>query len=337
MIALLFIITLEKTDSRLDPFQFNLCVWDLEGIDVSFEKLLRSSRESEEDEIAQMMYKQLSTCDTFVLPGLRNKTTAKNLVLQMEDKKIMGFKYYPEKGRFDSTVLSRVDLDNLEIFQPNEFAYPIENSKCNYTGEPGVAMLNMSFYAEMSFHDPVPKTHLFSIRLKSGFGERECAFREAQADLICKKVKEINPDEHIYVAGSFEDYGNGNEQKPYQTILSNCGLIDLKSLVKLKTPYTRVSRENGKEYYYDNIWVNQAVKKSKYIDVAKITTSIQSSLNSTTYITYPITLFTRQPLTKKWKAFEICYSICIVSLDAIFFTWLMFYSRIKKNDGYQTL
>lgn len=336
MFALIAIFAAAKSDSRLDPFQFNICVWDLEGIDEAF-ALLANPRESDEDTIAEMMYKRLSTCDAFVLPGLRNRTTAQHLIAQMEEKKIKGFTYYPQDGVFDSTVLSKVDLENLEMFQPNEFSYPIENSKCNYTGEPGVAMLNMSFYADINFHDPVPKTHLFSMRLKSGSGASNCAFREAQADMICKKVKEIDPSEHIYVAGSFEDYGEGKNAAPYQTVLQNCGLIDLKSLVKFDSPYTRKNRENNQQVYYDNIWVNKAVKDSKYVDTAKITTSIESALQTTTYVTYPLILFTRQQLTKKWKIFEISYSFCIIIFDAVFFTWLMFYSRIRKTDNYQAI
>ncbi|OHS93717.1 hypothetical protein TRFO_39985 [Tritrichomonas foetus] len=323
-------------DRRLDPFQFNLCVWDLEGIDPSYthRSVLKDedTRDKEENDIAQIMYSSLSTCDMFVLPGLRNHTTAKNLVAHMEDHSFKDFIPYPIEGRYDSTILSRIDLDNTADFQPNEFDYPIKNSKCGFTGS-GHAMMNMSFYGTLSFHEPVPLTHVFSVRLKSQNTPEACAFREAQAAKICEIVSQLSPKDHIYVAGSFE----ANPEDPYHSVLENCGLIDTWYLAN-KGTYTRKNATDETEYFYDTIWVNQAVKNDKYLDTMNVITDKNSKLLSelqisTTLKTMPFTLYTHQPLTPKWKKFEIIFSSCIVSVSILFFVWLMLFSREKKPEN----
>ncbi|KAH0792470.1 hypothetical protein GPJ56_003647 [Histomonas meleagridis] len=334
MLVFLFAHIFAETDRRLDPFQFNLCVWDLEGIDPTFEdvtnSILTDPRELEEGQIASTMYSQLSTCDMFVLPGLRNHTTAKNLIKKMEEKEFSGFTAYPTSGRYDSTLLSRIDLENTTDFKPNEFEYPIPNSKCNFTGT-GHAMMNMSFYGTLHFHDPTPLSHVFSVRLKTGNTPENCAFREAQADLICKKVKEIDSSNFIFVAGSFE----ASSDDPYYEVLTNCGLTDVKYLAK--DPYTRVNKTSSEKLYYDTVFVNDAIKNDKRLDTLKIKNEAEVVLPSTSYYTYPLTLYTRLRLTKKWKTFEISYALCIFLADAGFFTWLMFFSRERKESDYQQI
>ena len=329
----------DKKDRRLDPFQFNLCVWDLEGLDPSYThptllELLKdeNTRDKEESDIAQIMYSSLSTCDMFVLPGLRNHTTAKNLIKQMEEHNFKDFSSYPNEGKYDSTILTRIELENTTDFKPNEFDYPIPQSKCNFTGH-GHAMMNMSFYGTLKFHDPVPTTHVFSVRLKSQNTPEACAFREAQAAKICEIVNATlsqSPNDHVYVAGSFEADSND----PYYDVLIGCGLYDTWNLAP-KNTYTRKNETDGTTYIYDTIWVNNNVKDNKYLDVMNVITEDTSQLLSdlkisTTLKTMPLTLYTHQPLTKRWKKFEIIYASTLVPASIIFFIWLMFFSREKK-------
>ncbi|KAK8900132.1 hypothetical protein M9Y10_002455 [Tritrichomonas musculus] len=341
MLLLFLGISVIADDRRLDPFQFNLCVWDLEGLDPRYTLLLlkdEDTREKEENAIAEIMYSSLSTCDMFVLPGLRNHTTAKNLVRHMDDHFFTDFVPYPLSGRYDSTILSRIDLDNTSDIRPDLIDFPIENSKCNYTGT-GKASTNMSFYGTLHFHEPVPLTHVFSVRLKSNHTPYDCAYREAQAKNLCRIISGFPKEEHIYIAGSFE----ANPDDPYHSVLEECGLIDTWKLAK-KGSYTRKDPDNGTVYQYDTIWVNDAVQQSKYLDILSVVSDENSKLIkdlkiSTSLKTIPFTLYTRQPLTKKWRKFEIAFSSTIVPVSIGFFVWLLIFSTDKKDlkDNYNTM
>lgn len=328
-------------DRRLDPFQFNLCVWDLEGIDPRYTYLLskgEDSREKEENDIAEIMYSSLSTCDMFVLPGLRNHTTAQNLVKHMKDHSFVDFVPYPLSGRYDSTILSRIDLDNTSDIRPDTIDFPIENSRCNYTGT-GKASTNMSFYGTLHFHEPVPLTHVFSVRLKSNHTPYDCAYREAQAKNLCRIINSFSKEDHIYIAGSFE----ANPEDPYHKVLEECGLIDTWNLAK-KGSYSRKDPSTGDTFQYDTIWINEAVQNSKYLDMLSVISDEDSKLIkdlniSTSLKTIPFTLYTHQPLTKRWKKFEIAFTSTLVPISIGFFIWLLIYSTEKKeiNDNYHTM
>ena len=333
-------IFIQSSDRRLDPFQFNLCVWDLEGLDPPYtlNSNFQDTRDQEENDIAQIMYSSLSTCDMFVLPGLRNHATAQNLVHHMEEHSFKDFVPYPLEGRYDSTILSRIDLTNTSDIKPNEFPYPIENSKCNYTGPSGFAMMNMSFYGTLNFHDPVPTTHIFSLRLKSqgSTPELSCAIREAQAQHICDISTKFDSNDHIYLAGSFE----ANPDDPYHEVLEKCGFIDTWYLAP-KDSYTRKNSTDGSVYTYDTIWVNQNIKNAKYLDILSVITDKNNELLnhiniSTTLKTMPFELYNHQPLTKKWKTFQIAFSSCIVPVSIGFFVFLLIYST-DREPQYQNI
>ena len=328
-------------DRRLDPFQFNLCLWDLEGLDPIYNvSSLGGTRAEDEDTIAKLMYSRLSTCDMFVIPGLKNQTTAENLVHAMANHDFVGFERYPKEGVYDSTVLSRIDLNDAIPFEPRHVQYPIPNSKCG-CNETGEIMMDFSFYANVTFHDPVPDSHLVSVRFKHGSTPTDCAYREAQAQFLCEATKPLFENGHVYLAGSFE----ADTSEPYYEILTKCGYVDTISYAKGTDKYTRVLRENGKKgrsVYWDIIFVHEAVKKAKYLDqlVFVIDSSAESlSLDESLYATYATTLYTHQPLTARWKKFEIAYSACLVPASVGFFVFLMLFSREKKAQevGYDNI
>lgn len=331
--ALLLVQLCSAEDRRLDPFQFNLCIWNLEGFDPKYSGKLLGSREDDEDTIASVMYSRLSTCDMFVLPGLRNKTTSENLVKAMGEHDFKGFQRYPRDGNYDSTVLSRIDLEEPTPFQPNEFTYPIANSKCGYTGPSQKAMMNLSFYSHVDFHDPVPKSHVISVRLKSGSSAEDCAWREAQADLLCKTAKaNFAEGDHVYIAGSFE----ADASEPYNSVLESCGFSSTmdKAAGKESEHYTRELRHGnvGQKVVWDMVYVNEALKNAKYIDQLVFIQDEDTEKISLTDYTSPIVLYVHQPLTPRWKAFEITYSSILVPAGIAFFTFFMMYSRVKPEE-----
>jgi hypothetical protein len=316
-----------STDRRLDPFQFNLCLWNLEGLDPPYGRMRANSRDEDEDLIASTMYTSLSTCDMFVLPGLRNHTTAENLVSAMAAHDFKGFWRYPQIGNYDSTVLSRINITDEIPFRPNEFPYPIKNSKCNYTGS-GTALMNLSFYSKVTFHDPVPDTFVISVRFKSGADASACAWREAQASLLCKVIQQnVSSGDHVFVAGSFES----DASEGYGQVLRGCGLTEISyPTFGPKDAYSRELRDDAKtKVLWDLIWVNEAVLKSGYLDELMFfdVTNVES-LNIAAN-TRPMTLFVHQPMTPRWKRFEIVWSTVLPTVSIGYFVWLLFFSRNK--------
>ena len=339
---LAFVAFALASDRRLDPFQFNLCLWNLEGLDpiYNISNGLGGTRADDEDQIAKIMYSRLSTCDMFVIPGLKNQTTAENLVHAMANHDFVGFERYPKEGVYDSTVLSRIDLEDAIPFDPRNVSFPIPNSKCGCK-ETGQIMMDFSFYANVTFHDPVPNSYVVSVRFKHGSTAKDCAYREAQAQFLCEETKRLFGDGHVYLAGSFE----ADTSEPYYDILTKCGYADTMAYAKGSSRYTRVLRENGhkgRSVYWDIIFVNEPLKKSKYLDqlLFVIDNSVETiSLDESLYATYATTLYSHQPLTARWKKFEIAYSACLVPVSIGFFVFLMIFSREKKTKevGYDNI
>jgi hypothetical protein len=327
MIPLLAIMaTCECSDRRLDPFQFNLCVWDLEGLDPRIPtSTLGSASSYDEDMIAKTMYTSLSTCDMFILPGLRNRTTTRHLVETMAESSFTGFQVYPPDGLWDSSVLSRIDIGGHTALTNG--TYPIANSTCNCSSG-GTALMNLSFHANITFHAPVPRTHVASVRLKNGSSPCDCAWREAQAVMLCDMAGALDPADHLFVAGSFE---SSPTDPGYGAVLRGCGLRDVSSLGG-HHPFSRQLRAHGnKSVLWDTIWVNDAVWKSGYLDTMVFFTDLDQiqSLALVDY-TYPLTLFVRQPLTPRWKRFEIAFTLCVATSAIAYFIWLLIFSRPGK-------
>ena len=334
MLLAVFAVLSLSEDRRLDPFQFNLCLWNLEGFDPIYNiSALLGSRGDDEKVIAQIMYDRLSTCDMFILPGLRNRTTAVNLIQAMEDHDFKGFENYPKEGSYDSTVLSRIDLDDPKPLEPENISYPINGSQCGYKGESKLIQMNFSFYANVTFHEPVPDSHVVSVRLKHGDSEshEECAYREAQAKFLCNKIGELfDKEDHVFLAGSFE----ADTDEPYHEILTDCGFTDAMQWAKGTSKYTRLMKD-GRQVYWDMIFVNQPLKNSKYLDqlLFIMDDSVEEiTLEENTKATYASTLFVHQPLTPRWRKFEIAYSATLGPVAVAFFIFLLVFSREKKDE-----
>jgi len=324
MISILFIaLASSKSDRRLDPFQFNLCVWNLDKADEYCDPS-HPDHDSTLSDIASVMYSYLSTCDIFVLPGLRFDNTSQLINQKLNDKDFVDFDIYPTGKDRDVTMLTRVDPINI-TFLPNQLSYPIENSKCNYQGPSGYVDFSKSWYASYQFHDPVPLTHIFSVSLADDTAEQNkgCAIREAQAQSLCEIAKQIPDDEHIYIAGTFN-----NLQDESLSLLSQCDFFD-RSLLKQKANIKTREDSSKKE----TVWSNSASKK--YLDLMKYQNYTKERLWDNE--PYPITLMTHQPLSKRWKTFELIFSPSIVLIFISFFIWLLFYSRPSKAEDYQNL
>lgn len=335
MVFPLFLVAVTcLADRRLDPFQFNVCLWNLEGLDPIYSGL-GGSRAEDEDTIAQAMYSSLSTCDIFLLPGLKNQTTAENLVEAMTAHDFTGFERYPKEGVYDSTILSRIDVSELRSFDPVDYTWPIEGSRCGYTGPPKLLAMNFSFYASVTFHEPVPITRVVSVRFKHGNGLEECAYREAQAAFLCDVARETFPEgDHVFLGGSFE----ANKSEPYHDILAECGFSDTVEWATGSEHYTRKVKQGGNQGEYvrwDMIMINQALKGSGYLDQLVFFHDDWVDTLSLTDYTYPMTLFVHQPLTPRWKTFEIVYSLCVVPVATAYFVILLWCSKADDlEDAY---
>ena len=321
MLSSLFLtFVFSKSDRRLDPFQFNLCVWNLDKAD-EYCAPTHSESTSIVSNIASIMYSYLSTCDIFVLPGLRLDNTSKIINDEMISKSFVDFEVHPANQVRDVTMLTRVDPINI-TFLPKEVNYPINNSKCNYQNQ-GSIDFSKSWYASFQFHDPVPLTHIFSVYLADDTDDGQgCAIREAQAKAICDIIETIPEDEHIYVSGTFNNLSDSSLE-----VFSQCKLSDRSLLNKKVTIKTR--EDSSKK---ETVWSNDAT--NSYLDLMKYQDYTKEVLWENKPL--PITLLTHQPLSKRWKIFELVFSPSAVIVFVSFFIWLLFYSR-PKSDEYQNL
>jgi hypothetical protein len=327
------------TDRRLDPFQFNLCLWNLEGFDLAYPYVRRlradvPDSQDDADLIAKTMYTSLSTCDMFLLPGLRNVTRANDMITAMKNNDFTGFDYYPTTDiTHDVTILSRIDLDDPTPVTQDDLAYPIENSKCNCKSQNLRALMNLSFYANVSFHDPVPATRVVAVRLKStgdNDTECDCAWREAQAQLLCKRKIQWPAADHLYIAGSFE----ADLTESYADILRDCGLTELSGLASGEKFSRKLKGKGNRPVLWDTIWVNEAVVKSGYLDVMQFETGLASVQDMTlTDYTYPIMLYIHFPLTARWKVFEIAFTSVALPIAIAYFVWLLIYAKPKEGES----
>jgi hypothetical protein len=192
--------------------------------------------------------------------------------------------------------------------------------------------MNLSFHANVVFHDPVPPTHVVAVRLKSTNNTDpncSCAWREAQAELLCNVTSGFPPEDHLYLAGSFEaDLTEG-----YGDILRNCGLKELSYLASGNKFSRRV--RGGRSVLWDTVWVNQAVLKSGYLDIMQFQTELAavSSLHLND-LTFPMILYVHLPLTARWKKFEIAFTSIALPFAIAYFVWLLVYAKPRDANPY---
>lgn len=317
MFGIFFAASFCLEDRRADPFQLNLCVWNLEYLDRPAK--LRSISDNEK-KVAKVMYSILSTCDIFVLPGIEKESTAANLLSCMDDNEFHDFVQFPINRSRDVTVLSRIDLANYSAFS-NSVEYPIDGSQ--YQVPKGTIDFSGSFHATYTLHEPVPLTHLISVNFHSNedlnnISDVDRAIREAQAKSVCDLVSTIDSKENIFVAGTFEPDENEN----YPKILSNCGLNSHTPTGKKYNSETYTRQADHK--VSETIYSNDNLKKN--IDVLVYKHPEEQ------FEAHPIQQYTNYPLTPKWKKFEIIFSSVMVVCSTAFFIWLMIYSREPKQE-----
>lgn len=323
MIGLLLAIAtaLDPNDRRLDPFQFNYCVWNLFGFDGR-----NSSNTTEMDNIVDTIYSSLSTCDIISLPGVYEKATYDYVMNKLTEKKMQGLQRYCPEDNTNVTVYSRLTISNITKFT-SQVAYPIPNSTCNYTGESGIFDFSGSFYGNVKFHDPVNDTIVATVLFPRGTTPDKCAQREALATEICRVVRESSADHDFFVSGAFG--ADFNDNIDYNVVLEGCGFKAGSKIMK-KKPISI-----GKKHLNENFYVFGGAQK--WMDVFVTFEQKEQIYYGQDNISYPVSLYVHQPLSKRWKKFEIIYSTVILIAAASFFTWLLFYSRVKESDGYDKI
>jgi len=309
----------------MDPFQFNLCTWNLDNIE-NYDPNNQTWVDTLDD-ITSIMYSFLSTCDIFVLPGLRSDNISNLINEKLIDKKFVDFDVYVNNTQRDVTQLSRMDANDIKLL-PDSISYPIPKSKCSYTGEAGTINFNKSWYATYTFHDPVPPTHIFNVEFlkPTSDAQLDCAIREAEAQSICDIVSTFPEKDHVYLTGTFYNLTD----QPYIDILNNCSLID-RSTIRKK--YKVETREDHS--IMETVFTNEETKH--YLDRMIYTDLVKNKYHLWDNEAFPIMLMTHQPLSKKWKTFEYTFAPTAVLVFLSFFIWLLFFSRVKNVDEYQAI
>ena len=313
MFSLFVGYAIAKSDRRLDPFQFNVCSWNLDGFDET------THGQKEEEGISRILYSDLSTCDTIVLPGITKEESVKNILSIMESKGMAGFESFTANSSKRSvTLYSRLDLNNKTDMSA-EVKYPIQGSKCA-NPQNGTFDFSGSFFGELEFHDTVNKTVLFVVDFPTAT-EGSCSLREALATEICNKVKELPKDRDVVVSGTFGVASTKDEQ--YQSVLEGCGF-------KKGSSVTKKSVSNKAGTLIEDAYVLGGA--TKWLDIFSSVAVTDKVFSQQSVITYPTILYIHQPLSKRWFKFELSFSICMMTFTVGFFTWLMFFSRVKKEE-----
>ena len=315
MLAIFFTAAFSSdTDRRLDPFQFNFCVWNLKGFDAA-----STAKTNKDDEASKVIYNHLSTCDFIVLPGVSNKNDTDAIKSNIEKQNMDGFEVLPSENPVDMTTFSRLTMNNLTRL-PDTISYPIANSQCHSENQ-GTFSLAGSFYGEVEFHDTVNTTRLISVNFPDTDGLDGCAMREAAATEICKIVKETDSSYDIFVGGTF---GRENSTyEVYKSVLQACGL-------EAGSHRNKKAKSNANNTLIEDVYVKGTAKK--WEDIFEVVTLTDATFEGQNPITYPVALYVHQPLSSRWFKFEVSYSVCIMAVAIGFFTWLMFFSRIKKDE-----
>lgn len=146
----------------------------------------------------------------------------------LKSKLDMSYMPYLKKGTDTSTgqnvgMLTRVDpLVNL-YRNELKYNYPIEGSKCGYTGTGGSSGVSKHYITEFRFNNidiALISAHLLAIPTDSA----RCAQREAQASVLQNIIfGYINKNYEVIMLGDFNDYDNEvldiNNNKPISRVL----------------------------------------------------------------------------------------------------------------------
>ena len=299
-------------DRRADPFQYNLCVWNLLGFNAPING----------SDVGFDMYSHLSTCDSYVLVGVETEEMRNSIIEGMKKKGFTGFNPQPDNYTTERvTFLSRIDFDDddrtIHHFT-NKLTFPIQNSLCGYTPESEVTELfdfSGSFHGSLTFHEPTHPTTIASVLFHAGNTSRDCAIREAQADQICNLNYILGNESAFFVAGTFYEHDVAEE------MLKNCSLTSV------------VNFEKDKNAGTENIWYNPVAKN--YVDVHNINKEVNGMYPGMAEVRYPLALLTKQKLTPHWKTFQISFAVSGVVIAAGFFTFIMLYSRMPKDESYE--
>ena len=312
---LLATVSSSDTDRRLDPFQFNFCVWNLDGFDKS-----TGTSINKVEKVSSIIYNDLSTCDYIVLPGATDESSLTQILAQMEAKNMEGFERLISNESADLTVFSRMTVNDVKTLSKS-VSYPIANSQCNFTSGTKTYDFSGAFYGNVEFHDTVNTTTLFSVSFPATEGDEGCAIREALATEICTAVNNNPSGYDIFVGGSFGQPSTSSDV--YKAVLEGCGL-------QAGSHRNSAAVSNANNKLVEDVYVKG--KAQEWEDIFEVNTLTDKMFEEQSPITYPVTLYVHQPLSSRWFKFEISYSVCILAVAIAFFTWLMFFSRIKETD-----
>jgi hypothetical protein len=274
-------------------------------------------KHKQENGVATVIYSDLSTCDTIVLPGFANETSRQSVLDIMASKGMTGLEVYTSKSKPTTTLLSKIDINNTRDFAA-DIKYPVENSKCKGDTSSGSVDFSGSFYGEVTFHDPVNKTVVMAVNFPSEEGQ--CRKREALATEICKTVASYPSDYDFFVSGTF---GVPTSGEVYQEVLEGCGF-------KKGSSITKKSVSNAKGTLVEDVYIRGGA--TKWLDIFSSIPVIDPVFEGQSLITYPTILYVHQPLSKHWFKFEVSFTAIMMTASIGFFTWLMFFSRERKED-----
>lgn len=178
---------------------------------------------------------------------------------------ITAYKPYLIKGTDSSTgqnvgVLTKIDPQINLLRNDNRYAYPIEESECGYTGEPGTSGVSKHYYTVININNisiAIVAAHLLAYPTDSS----RCASREAQAMVLQETIYNLNLQGYeLIVMGDFNDYDGSvldiNSHKPISKVLeilkgnvgNYAGMYNLKpvsSLIAQENRYTEWWDENA--------------------------------------------------------------------------------------------
>ena len=88
-------------------------------------------------------------------------------------------------------------------------SYPITNSECQYTGNPGTTGVSKHFKQTFNiegFDKPIDIIGIHLLSIPTG-NPSNCARREAQALVLADLIKDsVNDDHYVIIAGDYNDY-----------------------------------------------------------------------------------------------------------------------------------
>lgn len=207
---------------------------------------------------------------------------------------------YLKKGTDTGTgqnvgMLTKIDPLKDLFRTESKYSYPINESKCGYTGQPGTTGVSKHFITEFSLNKmnvAFISAHLLAIPTDPV----RCAQREAQAFILQKVIYDyIQKDYEVIMIGDFNDYDNEiadvNDNKPISCVLDILKGVagDYANTYTLyNAAETIVQSERYSDWWdSDNNCETASIKDYSMIDHVLVTSTIKKYIiNSFIYHSY---------------------------------------------------